>query len=247
MLRSGLWQQFDSFLLQPFCCRFAVVFGLVVLLHDPISALAAGKMTSHLTLENIGVQRSKWSTQRLQSAEILWLQNKPTSTTVLTVDMRCLFWYAVPGFRQIWRCALWPNVLALVSSVPKDVVSDVLLSVQMQMCKPKMCCQVLFRLFLHLPSLVNLNQSQVWFPLCEHSNYTWVWTKTITRRLCRGDGSGPVLSSRAVCLWCESDLSQLPGVCWKFKLNAYRTQVCFTFWDAAEYYNVQSIQIVSTG
>lgn len=106
----------------------------------------------------------------------------------------------------------------------------------MQMCKPKMCCQVLLGVFSHLQSLVSLNQSQVWFPLCEHSNYTWVWTKTITQRLCRGGGSGPVPSSRAVCLWCEFDLSQLPGVCWKFKLNAYRTQVCFTFWDAPEYY-----------
>lgn len=90
--------------------------------------------------------------------------------------------------------------------------------------------------FSHLQSLVSLNQSQVWFPLCEHSNYTWVWTKTITQRLCRGGGSGPVPSSRAVCLWCEFDLSQLPGIRWKFKLNAYRTQVCFTFWDAPDYY-----------
>lgn len=98
-----------------------------------------------------------------------------------------------------------------------------------------MCCQVLLGVFSHLQSLVSLNQNQVWFPLCEHSNYTWVWTKTITQRLCRGGSSGPVPSSRAVFIWCEFDLSQLPGVCWKFKLNAYRTQVCFTFWGAAEY------------
>lgn len=105
----------------------------------------------------------------------------------------------------------------------------------MQMCKPKMCCQVLLGVFSHLQSLVSLNQSQVWFPFVNTVITPGCGPKQ-SHKDCRGGGSGPVPSSRAVCLWCEFDLSQLPGVCWKFKLNTYRTQVCFTFWDAPEYY-----------
>ena len=35
---TGALQQLDSFLLYPFFCRFAVLFGVIVLLHDLISA-----------------------------------------------------------------------------------------------------------------------------------------------------------------------------------------------------------------
>ena len=67
-----------SFLLKTFCCRLAAVFGIIVLLDDPISAKrAVGQMASYLALEYFGIQRSSWSTQWLQNVQALWLQNKP--------------------------------------------------------------------------------------------------------------------------------------------------------------------------
>lgn len=43
----------DDYLLQPFCCRFTAVFGIVILLYDKkfVQALAVGETASHLTFK----------------------------------------------------------------------------------------------------------------------------------------------------------------------------------------------------
>lgn len=56
---------------QPFSCRFAGVFWIIVL-------VSYGQVFSHLTLEYFGLQMSAWSTQRLQV--VLWLEIKPQSS-----------------------------------------------------------------------------------------------------------------------------------------------------------------------
>lgn len=61
-----------------FCCRFAAVLSITVLLHHPVLSQAVGEMASHLTLQYFEIQRSWWSTQ--QSDQVLLQQNKPKSS-----------------------------------------------------------------------------------------------------------------------------------------------------------------------
>ena len=55
---TGPLQHLYSFLFQTFCCRFAAVFGIIVLLMTQFQALSVILMASHLTLEYFGIQRS---------------------------------------------------------------------------------------------------------------------------------------------------------------------------------------------
>lgn len=55
---TGSLQNIDYFSFQPFCCKFAAVFGITDLLHDPILA-CVGQMASHL--------------KRLQVAQAMWM------------------------------------------------------------------------------------------------------------------------------------------------------------------------------
>ncbi len=110
-------------------------------------ALAVGWMSSHLSLEYFGIQRSSWSTQWLRGTWVLWLQDKPKIISM------CYFWYEVfvlmcsLGFHQTCHCALWPEFFL-----------EVLWFVQMQICKPKMCCMLFFldRIGFLLASLANM-------------------------------------------------------------------------------------------
>lgn len=82
--------------------------------------LAVRHMTSHFTLEYFDILRSSWSTPWLQGAQILWLQNKLNHHPISSLDgMRCICWYAMLGFHQMWYCALWPNIPTLISSVQR--------------------------------------------------------------------------------------------------------------------------------
>jgi len=100
-------------------------------------ALVVRQMASHLTREYFGIQRSLWSTQ------VLWLQNKPKSSPLhqhvrqMVIVLICCV--------CVWRCASCPNISIFGCICPKDIVPEVLWFGQMQLCKPKQCCHVLFR------------------------------------------------------------------------------------------------------
>lgn len=81
-----------------------------------------------------------WSLGRYKEYDIIENVRKATEYDLLTpsvlystVSMRCFV---------VMCCALWPNLqCGLVC--PKDVVSQVLWFVHLQLYKPKLCCQVL--------------------------------------------------------------------------------------------------------
>lgn len=80
-LQFGPFQNLDSFsgiLLEISSCLWD---------HCPAAsfsrALAVRQMASLLTLEYFGIRRSSWLTQWLESAQVLLLQNKPTSSPML--------------------------------------------------------------------------------------------------------------------------------------------------------------------
>lgn len=83
----------------------------------------------------------------LQGAQVLWLQNKPKMIThllvFLTFGMMCLCLYHVFSFHLTWCFALWLNISIFCLDCLKDIVQEVLLFVK-QLCKPKLCCHVIF-------------------------------------------------------------------------------------------------------
>jgi len=130
MLGWGL--DFDWTIVTRSCCKFAGVLGIIVLLHEPLSAKLnrTDRCMSHFQPSLTGrtdgltfdlrilwyIQRSSWST---------WLScgSKQAQTIIrlpsayLTVGLSCLCWYAVFSFfHQMWHCTLWPNISTMVSS-----------------------------------------------------------------------------------------------------------------------------------
>jgi len=70
-------------------------------------ALAVRQMASHLTPEYFGIQRSSW-TQWLQAIQVLWLQNKPTSSA-----LHCRAWQLVWGVCADMLCLVFSKHAAV--------------------------------------------------------------------------------------------------------------------------------------
>lgn len=140
---SLLWGFFSFFKI--FCCSFAHVLGMIVLLQT-ISIQLLTMWTDSLEFYSWLL----WYTEELMlnsvisrcpvAAQQAW--NRHPSTFVLTVGTRCLCWYAVLGFCQMCHCALWPNISTFVSYVQRTFFQKTCFA-QKYLCK--LCCHVPFR------------------------------------------------------------------------------------------------------
>lgn len=122
-LSSGLCLAFAtpwfSWLRSPFRCWFAGMLGIIVPLHDPMSAQL--KLQDRLSQEYSGIRWSSLLSQWLPVFHLLRWQNKPKSShrqhhAWQLVWVRCLRLYAVFSFCQTLHCAWWPNISTMVSS-----------------------------------------------------------------------------------------------------------------------------------
>lgn len=128
-----------------FCCSFAHVLGMIVLLQT-ISIQLLTMWTDSLEFYSWLL----WYTEELMlnsvisrcpvAAQQAW--NRHPSTFVLTVGTRCLCWYAVLGFCQMCHCALWPNISTFVSYVQRTFFQKTCFA-RKYLCK--LCCHVPFR------------------------------------------------------------------------------------------------------
>lgn len=122
-LRSGLWLGycnilfllfFLTILLQIYCCIWD---------HCPVAYsslgqdLAVGQMASHLTLEEFMVDSvTARCTSPLTAKQAQIVASLPPC---LRDELRCLCWYALSNFLQMWFCALKPNISTLIFSVQR--------------------------------------------------------------------------------------------------------------------------------
>lgn len=125
----GPLQHLNSFLLKPFCCRFVDVLVITVLLQDQTS--------TKLSLSDRWPHDWLWSTLVYREGhwQVLWLQKRPkwSPLQLALADVLCLV------LSNVWLCV-----------IAKDVFFGLICSrgyvrfLQMQLCKLKLCCHVLF-------------------------------------------------------------------------------------------------------
>lgn len=113
--RVEVWptEQLDSFYFQSFCRFLCLTVTGNVLLLDPLSA-----KLHLLEMAFSKTQRSSWSTQWLQGAQVMWLQNKPASSPVphsdsemmmMVCDMLCFIFSKCGAGHYSQRSPLWSH------------------------------------------------------------------------------------------------------------------------------------------
>lgn len=110
------------------------VFGIIVLLVERVQALAAG-----VTFDS----KIPWCAD--ESTVDSTTARCPGSVATSALHPRPIVCAdTLFAVRQTWLCALFPTVSPLVLFVSEDIVPEVFTLFQMQLCKPQMCCHVLF-------------------------------------------------------------------------------------------------------
>ena len=108
---TGQLQHLNSFLFQRFCCTFRCCEWdhCFVAWPNLSQALAFRHMALHLTLEYLDIKSSWWWTLRLQSVQVLRLQNKPKS-----LALHHYVWQLIWGLVLICCVCFSPNMVLCI-------------------------------------------------------------------------------------------------------------------------------------